>query len=322
MATDQVVSGDISGLQPTRVGVKALAALRAQCPILSMVNRDFEDDLQQAGVTKQVPLAGSAAGGTSALLTEGNSLTFSKPVTTYATITFNKHRYDTFQVGQRAAMLAAPDVAAVEMEQKLRGMAIDIAQDLYANVASFTGGVVGAAGVALDSSDLIKASRLLDEQKPPDDMRFFVGAPVHCADVLNWDVSQAMRMTGIAGLIAAGKLPGYERLPVAGYMGDFQGIQVFKDSAIANASPSATKGILIHRDAILAAFRPFDAPEDGTGVKGKTIVIDGVSVTVLKQYLTFSPDPAKTGALANLYLIHTLYGSGVGRAALGVEVDR
>jgi hypothetical protein len=307
-----VVSSTLANQIPTVVAARALARIKSRNALLYIARKDFSAEVAQFGATINVPIPPTTYSVED--LTEGNAVTQQVRTIGNAQIVLDKHKNNTFAIADRGRAVARPDVAFIHADQAAANLADAIGADLGTLYASYTGGVVGSAGVALGEGDIITArTNLVDQKVPVGDPLFLWLSPTQYGDLAQIDRATEYRMSGMADALTQGKLQGYDKLGVAGFQGQFHGFLVFEDQAVSTVG-GTVRGAALHRDALLVAFRPLPVPEPGTGAIGTTIEEDGISISVVQSY--------KSDYLGNQWTLHAFYGRAVGRAAFAVEVRR
>lgn len=281
---------------PTIVAASALGALKANCVLARLVNRDWENEVAQYGQTVNITARGAL---TVADKAEGTAFTAQQPADSAYSLTLNKHKVVPFAMEDLARMLSRPDQFAGYINDAMTVLAEQIDYDIATLYSGLSQTIDATAG--LDESDFRECRRLLNAAKAPLGNR---------AAVLHEDAEY--EMLGMEKAINAEYAQALGQAAASAWTGRFMGFDVFMDQMV-RVVGGQCKNLFFQRDAIVMATRPMRVADAGLGVQQVTMAEDGIGLRVTRSY--------SHGDLAEICSIDVLYGVAELRDAFGVAVS-
>jgi hypothetical protein len=268
------------------------------------VNRDYEPVLAQAGDTVNVPIPPTMVANN---ILEGGTVQTQNPNLGNAQIVLNTHVESTFQVPDVTKVLAVPDLLKIYMEPAMAAIAQRIETDLLNLYAGFTANsAVGTPGTAITEATIDAAETTLFLAKVPQSQQkyFVVDANAYSA----WRQIPLFEEFQTAGDVGLQTL-------VEGTIGKFKDFFVFRSQFVqkTGSSPVTTHNLAFTRDAIGLVIRRLPQPLPGTGAIAEYAELGNFGMRVVMSY--------QPNTLAQQFTVDVLYGCGVLRNSMGVQVN-
>ena len=278
-----------------------LGLKRNRMPILSYINTNASEKVEEMGQTVNVPIHPEVS---SRLLTDGDAIVKDDDVGSKVAVTLNKHRYSAFSMTQIAQAMETGGVLPAQIQNRMASILNDVEADIMSVITSgLTTNVVNAYNTAPDEDDVLECCELLDDELcPPERVGLMKqGAKGYNALAkLSGFNAANVRGDGRSGEALSG--PAYARGV------DWHGTLWHKTQAMPRSGTS-TDNFVGHRDAICAAFRPLPAPMS-PGVRAVNMVQDGIAMQLLFQW--------DGSTLSDEFVLHLLYGYAIGKEEWGV----
>src|ERR1700674_3366614 len=142
-----ITSANVANAIVKLVAADALPALVGNLVMGSLVNRDYEPTLAQAGDTVNIPIPPTLVANN---IAEGQTVSAQNPSLGNAQIVLNTHAEATFQVPDVTKILAVPDLLKLYMQPAVVALAERIETDLLGLYAQFTANTaVGTGGTPI-----------------------------------------------------------------------------------------------------------------------------------------------------------------------------
>lgn len=300
-----ITSANVANAIVKLVAAQALPVLIGNLQMGSLVNRDFEPVLAQAGDTINVPIPPLMVSNNVA---EGGPVTPQAPDLGNAQIVLNTHRESTFQIPDVTKVLAVPDLMQVYLGPAVKAIAEGVEQDLLALYAYFTYSTpVGTANTALTESVIDQAETAMFLAKCPDnEPKYLAVDATSYAAMRQIERFSEMRMTGQAGADAI----------ITGKVKDIKGFTAFRSQYITKtgaASTPNTHNLAFQKNAIGLVIRRLPQPLPGTGAIAEYAEMGGFGMRVIMSY--------QPNTLAQQFTVDILYGCGQLRNEQGVQVN-
>jgi hypothetical protein len=299
-----ITSTNVASAIVKLVAADALPVLVGNLVMGNLVNRDYEPVLAQAGDTVNVPIPPTMVANN---ILEGGTVQTQNPNLGNAQIVLNTHVESTFQVPDVTKVLAVPDLLKIYMEPAMAAIAQRIETDLLNLYAGFTANsAVGAPGTAITEATIDAAETTLFLAKVPQSQQkyFVVDANAYSA----WRQIPLFEEFQTAGDVGLQTL-------VEGTIGKFKDFFVFRSQFVqkTGSSPVTTHNLAFTRDAIGLVIRRLPQPLPGTGAIAEYAELGNFGMRVVMSY--------QPNTLAQQFTVDVLYGCGVLRNSMGVQVN-
>ena len=254
---------------------ETLRVLKDNFVLASLVHRDFEDDVAQAGdtVNTRRPAVFAAAD-----KTVGTDYTASDATATNLAIVLDKHKYVNFILEDSELAKSFTDLIPEYIEPAAVALADAIEADLAALFSGFSN-AVGTYGTNLAEATLLDARRKLQiNQAPMDGQWRFVVHP-----------DQEKQLLQIANLVQADATGDSGKALQEATLGRRFGMTFYMSQntpkVVSGVSPSPQiRNCLFHRKAMALVTRRLPDPPEGLGVHAQTVVEGGIGIRALSGY--------------------------------------
>jgi hypothetical protein len=289
------------GALVTFFGDRALAVKRNRGGLLSVVNRNYENQVATVGTAVNVPIITAAS---TTLLTDGSSVSRDDTIGTFKALTLNKYRTYTFSFSQVAQAIAGNSPVSMEIDQRIADMLNDIEYDVASlATAAITTNTVGSYNSAFTEANAVSAISKLDVTK--------TGMPRHgflSPTANGW--ASAIKISNFVNSQYIGGATPLSNDPSMYGTHYWNGVYWHMTQAVNIAGGTDCDGFIVGPDAILFASRPLAAPMS-SNVTMLNINADGIamqlSVSWDKDYL------------ADQMTLSVLYGFSIGEEKYGCQ---
>jgi len=299
-----ITSTNVANAIVKLVAADALPVLVGNLVMGNLVNRDYEPVLAHAGDTINVPIPPTMVANN---ILEGGTVQPQNPSLGNAQIVLNTHVESTFQIPDVTKVLAVPDLLKVYMQPAVAAIAQRIETDLLNLYAGFTANApVGVAGTPITEAvvDSAETSLFLAKVPPTEQKYMVVDANTYSA----W--RQIPRFSEFQNAGEAGL-----RAIVDGTIGKVKDFFVFRSQFVAKtgSSPVNTHNMAFTKNALGLVIRRLPQPLPGTGAIAEYAELGNFGMRVVMSY--------QPNTLAQQFTVDVLYGCGVLRNQLGVQVN-
>jgi hypothetical protein len=240
-------------------------------------------------------------------IAEGGAVQPQNPSLGNAQIVLNSHVEATFQIPDVTKVLAVPDLLRIYMQPAVAAIAQRIESDLLNLYAGFTANAaVGIAGTPITEQVVDEAETALFLAKaPPLEEKYMV---VNAATYSTW--RQIPRFSEFQNSGEAGL-----RAIVDGTIGKVKDFFVFRSQFVptTGTAPVTTHNLAFTKNAMGLVVRRLPQPLPGTGAIAEYAELGNFGMRVVMSY--------QPNTLAQQFTVDVLYGCGVLRNALGVQVN-
>jgi hypothetical protein len=302
MAT--ITSTNVANAIVKLVAADALPVLVGNLVMGNLVNRDYEPVLAHAGDTINIPIPPTMVANN---ILEGGTVQPQNPSLGNAQIVLNTHVESTFQIPDVTKVLAVPDLLRIYMQPAVAAIAQRIESDLLNLYAGFTSNTpVGTAGTAITEAVVDAAETALFLAKVPalEQKYMVVDANTYSA----W--RQIPRFSEFQSAGEAGL-----RAIVDGSIGKVKDFFVFRSQFVpkTGTTPVNTHNLAFTKNALGLVIRRLPQPLPGTGAIAEYAELGNFGMRVVMSY--------QPNTLAQQFTVDVLYGCGVLRNTLGVQVN-
>ncbi|MGA7235479.1 MAG: P22 phage major capsid protein family protein [Bryobacteraceae bacterium] len=299
-----ITSTNVANAIVKLVAADALPVLVGNLVMGNLVNRDYEPVLAHAGDTINIPIPPTMVANN---ILEGGTVQAQNPSLGNAQIVLNTHVESTFQIPDVTKVLAVPDLLKVYMQPAVAAIAQRIESDLLNLYAGFTSNTpVGTAGTPITEAVVDAAETALFLAKVPalEQKYMVVDANTYSAwrQIPRFSEYQS---AGEAGL----------RAIVDGSIGKVKDFFVFRSQFVpkTGTTPVNTHNLAFTKNALGLVIRRLPQPLPGTGAIAEYAELGNFGMRVVMSY--------QPNTLAQQFTVDVLYGCGVLRNALGVQVN-
>jgi hypothetical protein len=286
------------------VAADALPVLIGNLVMGNLVNRDYEPVLANTGDTVNIPIPPTMVANN---IAEGGTVQPQNPSLGNAQIVLNTHVEATFQIPDVTKVLAVPDLLRIYMQPAVAAIAQRIESDLLNLYAGFTAnGAVGIAGTPITEAVVDAAETALFLAKvPPLEQKYMV---VDAATYSAW--RQIPRFSEFQNSGEAGL-----RAIIDGTIGKVKDFFVFRSQFVSKtgSGPVNTHNLAFTKNALALVIRRLPQPLPGTGAIAEYAELGNFGMRVVMSY--------QPNTLAQQFTVDVLYGTGVLRNAMGVQVN-
>ena len=301
---NSITSQNVANAIVKLVAADALPVLVGNLVMGNLVNRDYEPVLAHAGDTINVPIPPTLVANN---ILEGGTVQPQVQSLGNAQIVLNKHLESTFQIPDVTKVLAVPDLLKVYLQPAVAAIAQQIETDLLNLYGSFTANTpVGTAGTTITEATVDAAETALFMAKvPPTEQKYMV---VDANTYSAW--RQIPRFSEFQNAGEAGL-----RAIIDGSIGKVKDFFVFRSQFVpkTGSSPVNTHNLAFTKNAIGLVVRRLPQPLPGTGAIAEYAELGNFGMRVVMSY--------QPNTLAQQFTVDVLYGCGVLRNALGVQVN-
>ena len=299
-----ITSTNVASAIVKLVAADALPVLVGNLVMGNLVNRDYEPVLAHAGDTINVPIPPTMQANN---IAEGGSVQLQNPSLGNAQIVLNTHVESSFQIPDVTKVLAVPDLLKVYMQPAVAAIAQRIETDLLNLYAGFTvNSPVGTPGTAITEATVDAAETALFLAKVPatEQKYMVVDANTYSA----W--RQIPRFSEFQNSGEAGL-----RAIVDGTIGKVKDFFVFRSQFVpkTGSSPLNTHNLAFTKNAIGLAIRRLPQPLPGTGAIAEYAELGNFGMRVVMSY--------QPNTLAQQFTVDVLYGCGILRNSMGIQVN-
>lgn len=299
-----ITSNNVASAIVKLVAVDALPVLLGNLIMGNLVNRDYEPVLANTGDTVNIPIPPTMLANN---IAEGGAVQPQNPSLGNAQIVLNSHVEATFQIPDVTKVLAVPDLLRIYMQPAVAAIAQRIESDLLNLYAGFTANAaVGIAGTPITEQVVDEAETALFLAKaPPLEEKYMV---VNAATYSTW--RQIPRFSEFQNSGEAGL-----RAIVDGTIGKVKDFFVFRSQFVptTGTAPVTTHNLAFTKNAMGLVVRRLPQPLPGTGAIAEYAELGNFGMRVVMSY--------QPNTLAQQFTVDVLYGCGVLRNALGVQVN-
>jgi len=299
-----ITSNNVASAIVKLVAVDALPVLLGNLIMGNLVNRDYEPVLANAGDTVNIPIPPTMVANN---IVEGGTVQAQNPSLGNAQIVLNSHVEATFQIPDVTKVLAVPDLLKIYMQPAVAAIAQRIESDLLNLYAGFTAnGPVGTAGVAITEAVVDEAETALFLAKaPPLEQKYMVVDATTYSQWRQIPRFSEFQNSGEAGL----------RAIVDGTIGKVKDFFVFRSQFVpkTGSTPVNTHNLAFTKNALGLVVRRLPQPLPGTGAIAEYAELGNFGMRVVMSY--------QPNTLAQQFTVDVLYGCGVLRNVLGVQVN-
>jgi hypothetical protein len=299
-----ITSNNVASAIVKLVAVDALPVLIGNLIMGNLVNRDYEPVLANTGDTVNIPIPPIMVANN---IAEGGTVQAQNPSLGNAQIVLNSHVEATFQIPDVTKVLAVPDLLKIYMQPAVAAIAQRIETDLLNLYAGFTANApVGTPGVTIveEVVDAAETALFLAKAPPLEEKYMVVDAATYSA----W--RQIPRFSEFQNAGEAGL-----RAIVDGTIGKVKDFFVFRSQFVptTGTAPVNTHNLAFTKNAIGLVVRRLPQPLPGTGAIAEYAELGNFGMRVVMSY--------QPNTLAQQFTVDVLYGCGVLRNALGVQVN-
>jgi hypothetical protein len=299
-----ITSNNVASAIVKLVAVDALPVLLGNLIMGNLVNRDYEPVLANTGDTVNIPIPPTMLANN---IAEGGAVQPQNPSLGNAQIVLNSHVEATFQIPDVTKVLAVPELLRIYMQPAVAAITQRIESDLLNLYAGFTANAaVGIAGTPITEAVVDEAETALFLAKaPPLEEKYMV---VNAATYSTW--RQIPRFSEFQNSGEAGL-----RAIVDGTIGKVKDFFVFRSQfvPVTGTAPVNTHNLAFTKNAIGLVVRRLPQPLPGTGAIAEYAELGNFGMRVVMSY--------QPNTLAQQFTVDVLYGCGVLRNALGVQVN-
>jgi N4-gp56 family major capsid protein len=295
---NEITSANVAQAIVKLVAARALPALVGNLVMGSLVNRDYEPTLAQAGDTINVPIPPVM---TANNIAEGGTVQNQNPSLGNAQIVLNSHVEATFTIPDVVKVLAAPDLVEVYMRPAINAIAEKIETDLLSLYPLLTANApVGSGGTALTEATIDAAETALFVAKVPQSaQKYLVVSPTAYSQLRQLPRFTEQQTAGSGEPILTGTL---------GRIKDFT---VVRSQYVPTVS-GTTYNVAFARDAFGLVIRRLPQPLPGTGAVAEYVEQGNFGLRVIMSY--------QPNTLSQQFTVDVLYGVGVLRNNFAVAV--
>lgn len=257
------------------IASRFIPALRAKLYLASLVNRDYEPVIQNAGDEISVPLAPTMNVNN---LAEGDAVTPQNPAPGQARLTLNCHIEATFGMTDIARVLSSVNAFDMYFGSSISAMASRMESDICGIYPEMTfNNPVGTAGAAaLTEADIDNAEKaLFDALIDPAIPRYLMVDSTAYSSLRKIPRFTEYQTIGDGSAIATG---------VIGKVKDFNVLRSSMISKTTLAGTTTSHGFGFVKDSIMMAVRKLPAPLPGTGAIAEYVELDGYAFRVTISY--------------------------------------
>ncbi len=299
-----ITSTNVASAIVKLVAVDALPVLIGNLIMGNLVNRDYEPVLANAGDTVNIPIPPTMVANN---IAEGGTVQPQNPNLGNAQIVLNTHVESTFQIPDVTKVLAVPDLLKIYMQPAVAAIAQRIESDLLNLYAGFTANAaVGTPGVAITEAvvDEAETALFLAKAPPLEEKYMVVDANTYSA----W--RQIPRFSEFQNSGEAGL-----RAIIDGTIGKVKDFFVFRSQFVpkTGSTPVNTHNLAFTRNALGLVIRRLPQPLPGTGAIAEYAELGNFGMRVVMSY--------QPNTLAQQFTVDVLYGAGVLRNTMGVQVN-
>lgn len=251
-----ITSANLANAIVKLVAVDALPALMGNLIMGSLVNRDFEPTLAQAGDTVNVAIPPTLVANN---LAEGGSVVTQNPSLGNAAIVLNTHAEATFQIPDVTKILAVPDLLKLYMQPAVIALAERIEADLLNLYSQFTVNTgVGSPGSPITEATVdLAETALFNAKVPASSPKYLVVDGATYSQLRQIERFSEYSTAGEAGLHAL----------VDGTVGKMKDFYVFRSQFVqkTGSGPTTTQNLAFTKSAIALVTRRLPQPLLGTG---------------------------------------------------------
>lgn len=262
---------------------QALGALKANTVMARLVNRNYEDEVAQAGDIVHVPKRGTLEVKNK---TANATVTLQTPSSDVVNVTLDKHKEVSFLVEDVAKAQANQDIIGGYISDGIMAIAEEIDSDLLALHSGFTTHTAIDSLSGLGEDDIREARRLLNSAKVP-----LVGRNI----VLHEDAEK--ELLGVEKFVSATFGAEGDAIREA-TIGRRFGFNFFMDQLVA-VSGGECKNLAFHRDAMTLCTRPLPAVPPNMGAQSAVMVEDDIAIRVIWSY-----NPSYLGVQVTLDILY------------------
>jgi hypothetical protein len=286
------------------VAAEALPALLGNLVMGNLVNRSYESDLAKQGDTVNVPIPPVLNANTKS---SGGNVTRQTANLGNAQIVLNTHKEVSFTIDDVAKALASPDLLPLYMQPAIIALAEQIEGDLLGLYPQFTANpVLGLPGAALTEAIIDSAeTSLFNKKVPPSEQKYLVVDGTTYGGIRQITRFSEWRTAQEAGVNAL----------INGKVGMVKDFFVFRSQYVqkTGVAPVTTHNLAFAKNAMALVTRRLPKADAGLGVIQEYVELGNFGMRVTMGY-----DKDSLGTTMSL---DVLYGTGILRAAHGVQVE-
>ncbi len=281
------------------VAARVLPDLVGNLVMGNLVDRSFENEIQQAGDTVNVPIAPTM---TANNIAEGGSIQTQNPNLGNALIVLNQHRESSFVVPDVTKLLAKPDLLATYMQPAVNAIAQAVETDILEQYLLLTqNSAIGTLGTDLNEATVDLAETVIFDAKIPQSLQRYLVTGSEDYAVLRQipRFSESDKIGAEAlGAITRGELPAIKDIiPIRSQYVDKTG---------------GTNGICFTKPAIGLVVRALPTVLPGTGAVATFVNMGNFGMRAVMSY--------EHDTLAQKVTVDMLYGTAVLDSRYAVHV--
>ncbi len=299
-----ITSTNVASAIVKMVAADALPALMSNLVMGTLVNRDYEPVLAQAGDTVNIPIPPTLVANN---IAEGGSVQSQNPSLGNAQIVLNTHVEATFQIPDVTKILAVPDLLRLYMQPAVVALAERIESDLLGLYSQFTANSpVGVGGTALTEATIDAAESVLFTAKVPASAEKYLVVDSNAYSALRQiDRFSEFFSAGEAGL----------RALIDGAVGKMKDFYIFRSQLVpkTGSGPATTHNLAFTKNALGLVVRRLPQPLPGTGAIAEYAEIGNFGLRVVMSY--------QPNTLSQQFTVDVLYGCAALRNNFAVQVN-
>jgi hypothetical protein len=257
--------GDVTALKPEWWALEGLAVLDETLVVANLVNKDFNEQVVNAGDTVNVHKPGTF---TAQHKVRGESVTTQLASATGDTVKLNQHIEVSFNIDDRDLAVSMKDLRGMFLVPAIRAIAKGIDGALVGEGPGLAmNGAAGQLGTALTDDAVIALGRIFDENNVPEEDRNLVVGPAGKANLLAIDRFTDLANTGYSG-----------NSIITGRIGEVMGFNVYMSQTVGSPVVAGT------------GMKADTFTTNGTASKGaQSVTVDGGTAAAAKgQFITIA----------------------------------
>ena len=276
---------EAAGFIPEIWAASALGYLRANTVMARLVNRDYENSIQNAGDVIHIPRRGAL---TVNAKVANTVVTLQTPSADTVDVTLNHHEEVSFLVEDVAKAQANQSIIDGYIQDAMQVMAENLDSDILAFYSGFSttpiDATTGSGGVT--AATVTAARRALNNARVPQTNRYIVWHPDAESELLEEEKFTSSDFGDNGDAIREA------------IIGRKYGFTHLVDPLVAEVSGEA-KNLAFHRDALALVTRPLPVIPEGLGARASNMEEDGVTIRVIYSY-----NPAYLGVQVTLDMLY------------------
>lgn len=261
---------EAAGFIPEIWAASALGYLKANTVMARLVNRNYENAVQNQGDTIHIPRRGNLVVNSKVANTP---VTLQTPSADTVDVTLNHHEEVSFLVEDIAKAQANQDIIDGYIGDALKVLAENLDADILALYSGFSTTPIDATSGSggITAATVTEARRILNVARAPQTDRVIVWHPDAEAELLDLEKFTSADFGDNGDAVREA------------IIGRKYGFTHFVDPLVPVVSSEA-KNLAFHRDAIALVSRPMPAVPEGMGARATVMEEDGISIRVIYSY--------------------------------------